>query len=63
MMLVLRTTRCLVGSLKCLSEVIHQILSMCSVKAVRIMVPTVSLRWQASAAVLQLCIYQQRIDT
>jgi hypothetical protein len=42
-MLVLRTTRCLVGSLKCLSEVIHQILSMCSVKAVRIMVPIVSL--------------------
>jgi hypothetical protein len=36
-------------------EVIHHILSICSVKAVRIMVPTVSLRWQASAAVLQLC--------
>ena len=43
------------GIVKCLSEVIHQILSMCSVKAVHIMVPTVSLRWQASAAVLQLC--------
>jgi hypothetical protein len=67
-MLVLRGTRCLVGSLKCISdEVIHQILSMCSAKGGAHHGPTVSLRWQASAAVLPVVLGDvyivQHVDT